>query len=94
MVTRNLRLVLGPDVVLAHQPSHTVASNLVVLGLQAGVHAWAAVDPPALAVDRLDLRDQGPLLGRPPALRPPQPIVEATSTTPSLFGENVGESAC
>jgi hypothetical protein len=28
-------------------------------------------------MDRLDLRDQGPILGRPWALRPPQPVVEA-----------------
>src|SRR3712207_948736 len=68
---------LGPDVVLAHQPSHTVASDPVAFGLQAGVHAWAAVGLPTLAMDRLDLRDQGLILGRPGALRPPQPVVEA-----------------
>ena len=44
---------------------------------QAGVHARAAVGPAALVVDRLDLLDQRTILGRPPALRPPQPVVEA-----------------
>src|SRR5690349_14695052 len=37
-----------------------------------------AVGPAAVAVDRLDLLDQGAVLHRPRALRPVQPVVEAT----------------
>src|SRR4051812_28489889 len=71
-----LALGPGPDVVLAHQSGDPLAANPVALGLQAGVHARAAIGLSAVAVNRLDLLDQGLVLGRPPALRPP-PVVEA-----------------
>src|SRR3954465_8468888 len=72
-----LALGPGPDVVLAHQSGDPLAANPVALGLQAGVHARAAIGLSAAAVNRLDLLDQGLVLGGPPALRPPQPVVEA-----------------
>src|SRR4051794_10668410 len=73
-----LALGPGPDVVLAHQSGHPLAANPVAFSLQAGVHARAAVGLPALAVNCLDLLDQSTILGRPWALRSPQPVVEAT----------------
>src|SRR4051794_25919406 len=59
-----------------------LAADPVALGLQAGMYARAAVGLSALAMDRLDLLDQGPVLSCPLALRPPQPVVEAAGRGP------------
>src|SRR5690606_32735575 len=69
------------DAVLAHQPSHTLATRALTLRPQLGAHARTAVVPTAPLMDGAHLRLEPLVVALPPRCRPTRPRVVAAAGT-------------